>query len=173
MSGFFVAWRDFSSSLLRVTDKFRSYMRVLRALFFLLSLGIFASCEPAEAPEIFPVPESVAGSDWSYTQREDQQMYYYTLHFDAGDTGSVVCYDAAENGTLVKSEALSYAYTAPTISITFAERGRYDGYITEKGPILINGKPAHILQLFKVDDEGNPLFDAYGNYVEALTFWQY
>lgn len=151
----------------------RSYMRVLRTLFLALTLGAVASCEPVEAPEIFPVPESVAGSDWSYKQYKEQQMLYYTLHFDNEDTGSVVCYDAAENGTLIKSEALSYAYKAPAISIVFEERGRYDGYITEKGQILINGKAAHILQLFKVDDDGNPLFDAYGDYVEALTFWQY
>lgn len=148
-------------------------MRLIKSLIVIMMLGIAASCKLVESPTIYPVPESVADTDWSYSQIKEQQSLFYTLHFNETDTGSIVCYDAKSDGNLIKEEALTYSYKRPAISITFAERGRYDGYITEKGEILVNGTAAHIMQLYKVDNEGNPLYDAYGNFVEMLMFWQY
>ena len=148
-------------------------MRLInRVLAATMLLGA-VSCDIVKDPVIYAPPADVVGSEWIRTEGEGAQTNYYTLRFDIDGVGSVVCYDAEVDGNLISSETFTYTYNKPAVSILFAERGRSDGYITSKGEIYINNLPAHILQLFKVDDQGNILKDDNGYFVDSLMFWQF
>ena len=128
-------------------------MRLInRVLASAMLLGA-VSCDIVKDPVIYAPPADVVGSEWIRTEGEGAQTNYYTLRFDIDGVGSVVCYDAEVDGNLISSETFTYTYN--------------------KGEIYINNLPAHILQLFKVDDQGNILKDDNGYFVDSPMFWQF
>lgn len=152
-------------------------MKFAKLLIAAAALFTAAACEQ-EIPEkkLETFDDNIELTDWYYIGEKSEGVYiYYTLSFGADDQGTLTGYDAKENGNVESLEPFTYTYTRnnndTTVTIVFTNGDTYAGYIIPKGAITVDYKDVFVLQLFKVDEDGYPIEDTYGNY-DTMMFWK-
>lgn len=151
-------------------------MKTLKLFVMFLTLVALVACEPPQEITNYPPMESVADTEWYYSEMKDGESLFYTLNFEGTSEGSLVCSNKKEGGDILSEETFTYVYNKNghfDIAIDFEQQGNYAGYMTGKGDIMIDFKPAYIIQLFAVDEEGNILKDVNGNYLSTKQFWHF
>lgn len=151
-------------------------MKFIKLLIAAVALFTAAACEEEIPEKKLEMLDTVELTDWYYIGEKSAGVYiYYTLSFGAEGQGTLTGYDAKENGNVESYEPFTYTYQRNnsdiTVTIVFSNGDTYAGYIIPKGAITVDYKDVFVLQLFKVDEEGYPIEDVYGNY-DTMMFWK-
>lgn len=149
-------------------------MRLFNLFVTAIAALSFVACDFGEEQQqqtTYPEITQIEGTSWSGTEQNNGEYTFYTLSFEDASTGSLVGYNAKENGEEVSRETFTYTFTKPAVSITFSQSGKFDGYIVPKGQITVDYKDVYILQLFHVDNDGKPTMNDKGEYEKTMMFW--
>ncbi len=150
-------------------------MRLLNLFMATVAAFTLVACDFGEEQNKTSYPEltKIDGTTWSGTEALGNGEYiFYTLSFEDATSGSLVGYNAKENGEEVSREEFTYTFTQVAVLIDFSKSGRFDGYIIPKGNITVDYKDVYILQLFKVDKDGMPTMNDKGEYEKTMMFWR-
>ncbi len=151
-------------------------MKFIKLLIAAVALFTAAACEEEIPEKKLETLDSIELSDWYCTGEKSEGVYiYYTLSFGAESQGTLTGYDAKEGGNVESIETFTYTHTRNNndiaVTLLFTDGDTYAGYVIPKGAITVDYKDVFVLQLFKVDEDGMPIEDIYGNY-DTMMFWK-
>lgn len=151
-------------------------MKFIKLLIAAVALFTAAACEEEIPEKKLEKLDNIELTDWYCTVEKSEGVYiYYTLSFGADGQGTLTGYDAKEGGNVESIETFTYTHTRNNndiaVTLLFTDGDTYAGYVIPKGAITVDYKDVFVLQLFKVDEDGMPIEDMYGNY-DTMMFWK-
>lgn len=151
-------------------------MKFIKLLIAAVALFTAAACEEEIPEKKLETLDNIELTDWYCTGEKSEGVYiYYTLSFGAEGQGTLTGYDAKEGGNVESIETFTYTHTRNNndiaVTLLFTDGDTYAGYVIPKGAITVDYKDVFVLQLFKVDEDGMPIEDMYGNY-DTMMFWK-
>ena len=92
----------------------------------------------------------------------------------------MVCYDSEKRENRIEELCYSFIYNftpgqngnRAVVKTKFDNGTYYDGFLIPKGHIKINETDVFIIQLYRVDANGNPIYNDKGEYQSSIMMWK-